>query len=253
MSSEIKGFTSNEPTKKEKIWRPLAVLAVSGVFLGGTPKSRQSDMEVPSPQVYIFDAIEPLQHDFEIVPNDAIQGPIEPKVDTHSDYDIELQAEQEFTLGIENALAVKAEAEVRLKQQEAELRQKEVESASVRQQGDQKKVSPPVQAASISTAQGEEISTKVITGYYCEYDYGFFGDGGGFCGLMADGINTHDGAAACGPSYPLGSIFEIEGYGQVVCEDRGGGVGDNHIDVFTYYSSGLSSIPSGSRTVTKIK
>jgi 3D (Asp-Asp-Asp) domain-containing protein len=91
-----------------------------------------------------------------------------------------------------------------------------------------------------------------ISGYYCEFDSGYYGDGGGFCGAMSDGQIAHLGAAACGPSYPLGTKFEIDGYGLVVCEDRGSGIGDNDIDVFVPFSSELESVPQGYENVTQV-
>jgi len=92
-------------------------------------------------------------------------------------------------------------------------------------------------------------SNKFITGYYCEFDSGYYGDGGNFCGTMANGEIVHEGAAACGPSYEFGTVFEIEGYGEVTCKDTGSAIHDGRIDVFTYYSSGLASIPQGDREV----
>ena len=108
---------------------------------------------------------------------------------------------------------------------------------------------PPRVQTPVTEQPSGHSSVKHITGYYCEYDGGFRGDGGGFCGHMANGEIVHTGAAACGPSYPFGTVMEIEGYGEVVCKDRGGAISDGNIDVFTPKSSGLDLIPQGPRNV----
>jgi len=71
-----------------------------------------------------------------------------------------------------------------------------------------------------------------ITGYYCQYVPGFpRGDGGGYCNITASGKVPQRGMAACGPKYPLGTAVNIQGYGTVVCEDRGH-LAYNQVDIF---------------------
>ena len=57
-------------------------------------------------------------------------------------------------------------------------------------------------------------------------------------GRTASGLMPRTGAAACGPSWPFGTVFvlpedvEVLGLPEVVvCMDRGGAVGDNHLDI----------------------
>jgi 3D (Asp-Asp-Asp) domain-containing protein len=73
-----------------------------------------------------------------------------------------------------------------------------------------------------------------ISGYYCKRVVGYSGfDSGGFCGEGASGLGTISGrTAACGPQWSFGTTFYIEGYGPVICTDRGGKVGRNHIDIY---------------------
>ncbi len=53
--------------------------------------------------------------------------------------------------------------------------------------------------------------------------YACYGEAGGFCGTMANGETVHEGAAACGSAWPLGTVLRIEGdpLGPVTCKDRG--------------------------------
>lgn len=72
----------------------------------------------------------------------------------------------------------------------------------------------------------------IITGYYCRRVEGWpLGDGGNYCGAMASGRVVYVGAAACGSRWSLGTVLDIEGYGRVVCEDRGY-LAANQIDIF---------------------
>ena len=71
-----------------------------------------------------------------------------------------------------------------------------------------------------------------ITGYYCQYIPGHLrGDGGGYCGLTAMGIQVEPGMAACGSNYPLGVYIEVERLGRFLCADRGL-LSPNQIDIF---------------------
>lgn len=104
--------------------------------------------------------------------------------------------------------------------------------------------------ATAAQAQPEEEVSAVgnfkITGYYCDFDSGYYGDGGHFCNAMASGKIVYQGAAACGNSYPFGTVFRIEGYGDVVCDDRGAfsSYDQSHLDVWFHNSSQLATLPS---------
>ena len=50
-------------------------------------------------------------------------------------------------------------------------------------------------------------------------------------GPMADGTWTHDGAAACGADFPMGSVLELPDGSIVVCEDTGY-LARNQVDVW---------------------
>ena len=102
----------------------------------------------------------------------------------------------------------------------------------------------PGSAVTIRTAEPEpepepepEAGTTVevtITYYYCE---GTGGDGGGFCGHMANGEIVHDGAAACARSR-LGERFRIVGDPAVyTCKDTGSAVDGLHRDIWFRYSA----------------
>ena len=51
-------------------------------------------------------------------------------------------------------------------------------------------------------------------------------------GITASGRQAALGTVACGPSYPLGTVFEIVGVGRMTCWDRGGGIKDHMLDVW---------------------
>jgi 3D (Asp-Asp-Asp) domain-containing protein len=50
-------------------------------------------------------------------------------------------------------------------------------------------------------------------------------------GLTASGQYTREGFAACGPSFPFGTVFIIDGRGYI-CQDRGGAITDGHLDLW---------------------
>lgn len=82
--------------------------------------------------------------------------------------------------------------------------------------------------------EGEQYEAS-LSFYYCGANGGpRVGDGGGFCGHMANGQVVHPGAAACAAPY-MGQRFRVEGdpYGRVyTCTDTGGAVGGMHRDIW---------------------
>jgi 3D (Asp-Asp-Asp) domain-containing protein len=50
-------------------------------------------------------------------------------------------------------------------------------------------------------------------------------------GLTASGVQTVPQTVACGPSYPFGTVFIIDGRGYI-CQDRGGAITDGHLDLW---------------------
>ena len=52
-------------------------------------------------------------------------------------------------------------------------------------------------------------------------------------GITASGIKVKEKRTiACPPEFPFGAKMEIEGYGTYVCEDRGGAIKGNHVDIY---------------------
>ncbi|KKR20441.1 MAG: Conserved protein YuiC [Candidatus Moranbacteria bacterium GW2011_GWA2_39_41] len=52
-------------------------------------------------------------------------------------------------------------------------------------------------------------------------------------GITASGLKVKENhTIACPPQFPLGTKMSIEGYGTFVCEDRGGAIKGNHIDIY---------------------
>ena len=92
-----------------------------------------------------------------------------------------------------------------------------------------------VRAGTVPTPDGT-VGTARITYFYCtqgEIARGI-GDGGGWCGHMANGEIVHAGAAACARDY-LGQRFRIVGDPLdriYTCKDTGGGVRGEHRDIW---------------------
>ncbi len=53
----------------------------------------------------------------------------------------------------------------------------------------------------------------------------------GECTLTASGLAPAVGMASCGPVWALGDVLSIEGYGAVVCADRGPAVVADHVEI----------------------
>lgn len=52
-------------------------------------------------------------------------------------------------------------------------------------------------------------------------------------GITSSGIRVKENRTiACPPSFPFGTKLSIEGMGTYVCEDRGGAIKGNHIDIY---------------------
>jgi len=52
-------------------------------------------------------------------------------------------------------------------------------------------------------------------------------------GITASGIKVKENRTlACPPEFPFGTIVEIEGMGQYRCEDRGGAIKGNKVDIY---------------------
>jgi 3D (Asp-Asp-Asp) domain-containing protein len=51
-------------------------------------------------------------------------------------------------------------------------------------------------------------------------------------GITASGSKVHRGTLACPPNFPFGTKVDIDGMGIFVCEDRGGAIKGNHVDIY---------------------
>ena len=94
----------------------------------------------------------------------------------------------------------------------------------------------PTSTPTLTASTTGEPQTAGISYYYCEegsLPQGI-GDGGGFCGGMANGQQVHEGAAGCSPR-SLGQRFRILGdpTGRVyTCSDVGATASDSHREVW---------------------
>lgn len=52
-------------------------------------------------------------------------------------------------------------------------------------------------------------------------------------GVTASGVYVQEGVTvACGPAYPFGAVFVIEGIGARVCQDRGSAIDNGDLDLY---------------------
>ncbi len=94
----------------------------------------------------------------------------------------------------------------------------------------------PTSATATSGVRTTSYGPASITFYYCAPGTrnGAVGDGGGFCGHMANGERVHAGAASCAAAY-MGQRFLIAGdpLDRVyTCKDTGGAVTARHRDIW---------------------
>ncbi len=85
-----------------------------------------------------------------------------------------------------------------------------------------------------------------VTAYYCLFNGGYLGDGGGYCNNFANGqqpgAELSGKVAACGHALEFGTKILIPYFGWVTCVDRGL-LGPFDVDVF--YWSSLAAEVSG--------
>ena len=95
-----------------------------------------------------------------------------------------------------------------------------------------------------NVAARAETARVAVTYYTCE---------DGFCGSTASGTTVHPGTAACDRDW-MGRRFVIHGdpYGLVYkCEDTGGAVHGNHVDIwFATHAEGRALIAAVGTTAT---
>jgi hypothetical protein len=112
----------------------------------------------------------------------------------------------------------------------------EAEAASERRAAAQLRSSAlTLSVATPPLAAGQRV-TATISFYYCQDAPGVppYGDGGGFCGAMANGAVVFPGAAACARQY-LGQRFRIVGDPTdriYTCADTGSAVFGLHRDIW---------------------
>jgi 3D (Asp-Asp-Asp) domain-containing protein len=52
-------------------------------------------------------------------------------------------------------------------------------------------------------------------------------------GITASGVRVKENRTlACPPQFPFGAKIKIDGMGLYVCEDRGGAIKGNHVDIY---------------------
>ena len=197
---------------KEKIWRPVAALAVA--LLAGI--------------VYVED--HPQVNDRQVSANQTLKIKL---ADQYLD-SIPSESKSETSLSgsflvsdlIENKRVL--ESQIQIVPSKVSNRQQSSHAQITSAQIPQVPIahsSPPPETISIA---GEISKLSPITGYYCEQVPGYpIWDGGKWCHGTASGEEPRLGSAACGDKWPLWkndkshTILFIEGYGEVECLDRG--------------------------------
>jgi 3D (Asp-Asp-Asp) domain-containing protein len=68
-------------------------------------------------------------------------------------------------------------------------------------------------------------------------------------GITASGVKVKENRTlACPPSFPFGTKIQIDGMGIYVCEDRGGAIKGNHVDI--YMETKAQAFAFGRRNLT---
>ena len=150
-----------------------------------------------------------------------------------------------------------ARRQVRLSAQTESARRASVAAAARRASVAPVRSRPLELTVAPALAMGARIQVT-LSYYYCARGPSgrVIGDGGGFCGLMRNGVRVHSGAAACAHRY-LGQRFRIAGdpTGRTyTCEDTGSAVHGLHRDVwFNTAEAGRAWLAAvGSRAVIEI-
>ena len=235
MGPETEKRAPSAKKSKDKLWRSFAALVV-----------------VASAIVYNEDD-HTINRDYsKVLPNDGYPSPTDYFESLPSKQALEHLISGSFSLSellanpqemIEVQIADEDTAEIFSDQVQSPIPSEEVEKS-----GESNSPIAPKPAHSPNVGEGEIVP---ITGYYCQQVPGYYiGDGGGYCGNTASGEPVRPGVAACGRKWPLGTKLFIEGYGQVVCLDRGH-LGQNQIDVFFPTNKDLaeSDLPSRAKVI----
>jgi len=73
-------------------------------------------------------------------------------------------------------------------------------------------------------------------------------------GITASGIKVKENRTiACPPQFPFGAKINIEGQGTFTCEDRGGAIKGNHIDIYVKTKSEAFAFGRQSLTATVVQ
>jgi len=72
-----------------------------------------------------------------------------------------------------------------------------------------------------------------LTAYTSGYESTQKNPGEAGYGITASGEQAQEGVTvACPPSMTFGTVIEIDGLGERICQDRGGAITEGHIDVY---------------------
>ena len=197
---------------KEKIWRPVAALAVA--LLAGLVYD-EGEHPVNDMQVSTHQAL-----DIKLADQYLIDIPSESKSETSLSGSFSIADLKVGRRALEDQIVVPTPKITN----EQKLSHRSKTSAQIPQVPQAHPLPPP---ETISIA-GELGKPSLITGYYCEQVPGYpIWDGGRWCHGTASGEEPRLGSAACGDKWPLWkndkshTILFIEGYGEVECNDRG--------------------------------
>lgn len=93
-------------------------------------------------------------------------------------------------------------------------------------------VPPAVIQVAVAPGSWPEVRTFRVSAYSLD-DAGMRPVGHPLRGVTASGLRVQEGiTVACGPSYPLGTVFVLEHLGPRVCTDRGAAIDDGDLDIY---------------------
>lgn len=83
-----------------------------------------------------------------------------------------------------------------------------------------------------SILQQEKTVTFNVSAYTAGYESTQKKQGEVGYGVMASGKHVYEGALSCPKEFEFGTKIKLDGLGTFTCEDRGGAITGNHLDIF---------------------
>lgn len=228
--------------RKTKLFLAACVMAV-GPFLFGSPKAAQAPeyKKIKTRPIKIHSGVE--RHPIEDARRFRVSYLNMLRVRRALNEVIKERKAREEARKAAEAARIAREKRAREEAAARALREKQAREAAQREREEQNRNAEEQTKTQITAAATTQKTvaeqnvirrTMSITAYTAGYESTQKHAGDVGYGITASGSYVQEGRTlACGPSIPLGARIEIPSLGiSGICEDRGGAVGDDHIDVY---------------------